>query len=90
MASFRHISRIVGYPIATVSDFRTREQQAVLYRLKPGIAAPPGTSLHERGLAIDLAASSQTGLIERLLYEHGWRRFSPTGEPWHWTYELVG
>lgn len=90
MSSFRHISSIVGYPIPTVSDFRTREQQAALYYSKPGVAAPPGTSLHEEGKAIDLAASAQIPLIEKLLYAHGWRQFSPSGEPWHWSYLTVG
>jgi TP901 family phage tail tape measure protein len=35
------------------SGWRSRAQQAALYAAKPGLAAPPGKSNHEDGLAID-------------------------------------
>lgn len=41
--------------LSITSGFRTFEQQAALYAAKPGWAAPPGRSNHERGLAADLA-----------------------------------
>lgn len=37
-----------------VSGYRTRAQQAALYQAKPDLAAPPGQSNHEIGLAADL------------------------------------
>jgi secretion/DNA translocation related TadE-like protein len=37
-----------------VSGFRTRAEQAALYEQKPELAAPPGNSNHEVGLAADL------------------------------------
>ena len=36
------------------SGFRTYQEQAALYVSKPGLAAPPGHSHHEHGLAADL------------------------------------
>ena len=41
-----------------VSGFRTREEQAILYEEKPELAAPPGHSMHELGLAADLGFPS--------------------------------
>lgn len=67
-----------------VSGFRTHAQQAALYRAKPDLAAPPGRSNHELGLAADLgfpsaeaqgdahAAAPQCGLEFPIPYE-----------PWH-------
>lgn len=37
------------------SGFRSHAEQAALHRQKPGLAAAPGHSNHERGLAADLA-----------------------------------
>jgi hypothetical protein len=67
-----------------VSGFRTHAEQAALYRRKPELAAPPGHSMHELGLAADLgypssaarrdahAAAAVCGL-----------RFPVEREPWH-------
>lgn len=41
--------------LSVTSGFRTYEEQARLYAQKPGWAARPGTSNHERGMAADLA-----------------------------------
>ncbi|HVM11213.1 MAG TPA: Rv3654c family TadE-like protein [Actinomycetota bacterium] len=49
-------SKVAGLTI--VSGFRTYEEQARLHRERPDLAAPPGTSKHERGLAADLAFPS--------------------------------
>lgn len=71
-------------------SYRTYEQQADLYRRKPGLAAPPGSSLHEKGLAIDWGWATQYPELIRLLEAAGWNRFDPQKEPWHWSYRLVG
>lgn len=67
-----------------VSGFRTRSEQARLHREGPRLAAPPGGSLHEVGLAADLRfpslrsgwaaheAASACGLVFPLRHE-----------PWH-------
>ena len=41
-----------------VSGFRTRAEQAALHEQKPDLAAPPGHSMHEIGLAADLGYPS--------------------------------
>lgn len=52
-----------GYRPRVTSVLRTRQQQEVLYaRYKKGLsafpAAPPGRSLHERGLAFDMVVTN--------------------------------
>lgn len=64
-----------GIPVAVVSVYRTREQQADLYRNRasnPYPVAPPGFSKHETGRAFDLASPD----LERL-GEH-WERLGGT------------
>lgn len=51
--------RATGQHISINQSFRTREEQAALYAKfksgKGGRAAPPGSSFHERGLAVDVS-----------------------------------
>jgi hypothetical protein len=70
------------------STYRTPQQQANLYAQKPGVAAPPGHSFHQAGLAIDVPAALQTAEFFRLLDRLGWNQLA--GEPWHWTYKEYG
>jgi len=47
---------VSGVRLYAVSGFRTFAEQAVLYaQLGPGIAAPPGKSLHHAATEFDLA-----------------------------------
>jgi hypothetical protein len=71
-----------------ISDYRTRAEQQRLYNsYKAGtgnLAAPPGHSMHEKGLAFDIDASwinSRPGLRDLLNRLGG---FPVGGEPWHW------
>ena len=71
-----------------VSDYRTRAEQQALYNAyKNGtgnLAAPPGHSMHEQGLAFDIASSwlnSHPGALHMLNRLGG---FPVSGEPWHW------
>lgn len=67
--------------------YRTNAEQAALYRQKPGLAAPPGRSNHERGTAADL--SGDLALAHRLAGQFGLRFPMLTRapgkkfEPWH-------
>lgn len=69
------------------NGLRTREQQARLYAEKPDLAAPPGRSNHEKGLAGDL--EGDLALAARLAPQFG--LYLPMGtkrpgkkyEPWH-------
>jgi secretion/DNA translocation related TadE-like protein len=67
-----------------VSGFRTRAEQAALFEQKPGLAAPPGSSNHERGLAADLGYPSD--VAERHAHQQAagcGLEFPISYEPWH-------
>ncbi len=68
------------------SSFRTRAQQEYLYQLflsgKGNLAAKPGTSKHEFGLAIDARGTVDW---EAAMTANGFRR-TVSSEPWHWEY----
>lgn len=74
-----------GGRVFLVSGFRTREQQADLYRRKPHLAAPPGKSNHEDGLAVDLGGD--LNWVQQNAATFGLRQ-PMSWEPWHW--ELAG
>jgi secretion/DNA translocation related TadE-like protein len=70
--------------ITIVSGFRTHAQQSRLYREKPGLAAPPGHSLHELGLAADLAfATPATAARAHATAGTCGLGFEVPHEPWH-------
>lgn len=74
-----------GLPgLTLVSGFRTRAEQAALYREKPELAAPPGRSRHEVGLAADLGFpdAAARDRAHDLAGSCG-LRFPVPGEPWH-------
>lgn len=65
------------------SGFRSHAEQAALHRAKPGLAAAPGHSNHERGLAADLSC---TGGGLRWMHAHAGALglvFPMAYEPWH-------
>jgi hypothetical protein len=67
-----------------VSGFRTRAEQAALYELKPHLAAPPGHSNHELGLAADLGFPSENGERQAHAAALGCGlEFPVPHEPWH-------
>jgi secretion/DNA translocation related TadE-like protein len=67
-----------------VSGFRTRAEQATLFREKPDLAAPPGHSNHELGLAADIGFPSAAA--QQAAHAHALAcglEFPVDGEPWH-------
>jgi secretion/DNA translocation related TadE-like protein len=67
-----------------VSGFRTRAEQAALYEQKPGLAAPPGQSNHELGLAADLGYPSAAAEKDaHAAAPHCGLEFPVSYEPWH-------
>lgn len=63
--------------------FRSFKRQEQLYRQNPGKAAPPGRSLHEFGLALDLNTKQLDELDNMgLLRKYGFTR-PIRGETWH-------
>jgi zinc D-Ala-D-Ala carboxypeptidase len=73
------------------SGFRTRGQQAELYRAwkrgRGNKAARPGHSNHQSGRALDIAVSSPGALawLSHNASRFGFKR-TVRGEPWHWEY----
>ncbi len=67
-----------------VSGFRTRAHQAALYEAKPDLAAPPGASNHEVGLAADLGfPSAQAEGAAHAVGPTCGLEFPVPHEPWH-------
>ena len=67
-----------------VSGFRTTAEQAQLYEEKPDLAAPPGRSNHELGLAADLGYPSAAARDSARAEAPGCGlRFPMSYEPWH-------
>jgi secretion/DNA translocation related TadE-like protein len=67
-----------------ISGFRTRAEQAALYQEKPGLAAPPGHSNHELGLAADLGYPSEAAQGSAHAAAPGCGlEFPVSYEPWH-------
>lgn len=74
---------LTGKRIQINDGFRSREYQAALYKKDPSKAAPPGSSLHEFGLAVDINSGDVDTLDKLgLMKKYGFTR--PVGaEPWH-------
>jgi len=67
-----------------VSGFRTRGEQAELFERKPALAAPPGHSNHELGLAADLGYPSDAARASAHEHATGCGLVYPMSyEPWH-------
>lgn len=85
-----------GRRLCVTDAYRTRASQEVLYRIKPHLAAVPGTSNHGWGLAVDLCGGVQSEgnpaheWMELNAGRFGW--FNPQWaqsrriEPWHWEF----
>jgi len=74
---------LTGQSIQVNSGYRSMEEQARLHASNPQKAAPPGRSLHEFGLAVDIN-SSDADKAEKLglMKKYGFTR-PVGGETWH-------
>lgn len=90
-ASYRamqHAAAVDGIAMWAVSGYRTVAEQAALFAsLGPGIAAPPGASLHHQATELDLSVGAAGSSTHRWLTMHAGtfgfvQRYS--WEPWHW------
>ena len=83
LAALRAYSSGIGRNLTVNSGFRSRAQQAALYAAKPGLAAPPGRSNHEKGLAADISPQlGGTALGNPAANRYG-LRYPMSYEPWH-------
>ena len=78
------------YPAGALSAYRSYGQQLYLYDLylsgQGSLAAPPGTSSHEYGSAIDLADPAMATVIDEIGATYGWAKTEAPGEWWHVNY----
>jgi hypothetical protein len=81
-----------GVTLGLGSGFRTRAEQAELYRAwrqgKGNKAARPGRSNHQSGRALDIPVNTVPGALEWLeanAASFGFKR-TVRSEPWHWEY----
>jgi LysM repeat protein len=78
------------YPAGPLSAYRSYAQQSYLYNLyllgQGDLAAPPGTSSHEYGAAVDLADPSMANVIDAIGASYGWAKTEAPGEWWHVNY----
>lgn len=80
------VARSLGFQARVTSGYRSSKKQAWLYQrylagLQPYPVAPPGTSDHERGLALDVV-STDTGKLVALLTSAG-LYWAGEGDPVH-------
>jgi hypothetical protein len=77
------------YAAGPLSAFRTWAQQNYLYQLylsgEGNLAAPPGSSSHNLGVAIDLADPAMRSVVDEIGPTYGWFGTEPS-EWWHVQY----
>jgi LysM repeat protein len=78
------------YPGGPFSAYRSYAQQLYLYNLylsgQGNLAAPPGTSSHEYGYALDLADPSMRTVVDQIGATYGWAKTEAPDEWWHVNY----
>lgn len=89
-------SQVFGGGIPVVDGFRSYENQVKAWQAMQNggpRAAPPGTSLHGAGIAVDLGGPFQnSGSAQHRWLQQNGSRFGwywvgrDYGEPWHWEY----
>lgn len=81
--------KALGGEIVISDMFRSHLMQVKLRAEKPKLAAPPGRSYHEAGLAFDIDVSRQIiGFrhLEAIMNSEGWTTIK--GEHWHWQHSF--
>ena len=82
-----------GVQLQVNSGFRTMQEQEALYAAyvagTGNLAAKPGHSNHQGGIAVDVESEGGTNAAYRWLEQngarYGFKRTVPS-EPWHWEY----
>lgn len=74
---------LTGNSVQINEGFRSYETQAALHKKMPDKAAPPGSSLHEKGLAVDMNTGDLDAMDKMgLMKKYGFTR-PIGGETWH-------
>jgi LysM repeat protein len=75
------------HPAGPLSAHRSTEQQRELYELhlrgEGPPAAPPGTSNHERGTAVDVETPEMRWVVDQIGHLFGWGKTEAPDEWWH-------
>jgi LysM repeat protein len=78
------------YPDGTLSGYRSYAQQLYLYNLylsgQGNLAAVPGTSSHEYGIALDVAEPYMRTVVDQIGANYGWAKTEAPDEWWHVNY----
>jgi LysM repeat protein len=78
------------YPAGPLSAYRSYGQQLYLYDLyvsgQGSLAAPPGSSSHEYGAALDIADPAMANVIDAIGASYGWAKTEASSEWWHVNY----
>jgi hypothetical protein len=85
LAALARADGLLGRPVRVVSGLRSRAEQEVLWERRhtnPYPVARPGTSDHERGLAVDIALSEVPGVLT-VAAQAGLCRPLPDRDPVH-------
>ena len=89
-AALARAEQLLGEPVPITSGFRSTEEQATLYARRsdnPYPVAPPGSSMHERGLAVDVPAAFVPRLLS-VAAQAGLCQPYPESDPIH--FEVCG
>lgn len=76
--------------IRVTGTWRSCALQSQYYASDSDRYAHPDSTLHTRGLAIDIHTGFlPSPILFRILRNHGWNQARPDDEKWHWSYELT-
>ncbi|MGQ0669542.1 MAG: D-alanyl-D-alanine carboxypeptidase family protein [Actinomycetota bacterium] len=101
MASYQQAIQMLGQ-FVPAGGWRSQAVQAAAYQAylsgqKQATVAPPGHSLHESGMAVDIDTGALGGAgsptyerFAEIMESLGWHRWNPSGEPWHFSFRLTG
>jgi hypothetical protein len=87
MQAFVAAEKAYGGHIPLVGSYRSCASQVANYASDPGRFAPPGSSAHPMGRAIDVARHAIDAARPHLLAA-GWRQ-SRSDEPWHFSHGIT-
>jgi hypothetical protein len=84
-------SRRKPIPLIVVQSFRTHAEQKRIWNSGVRPAAPPGSSYHEQGLAVDMYfKAGDAAAIRKEMKKRGWHQFSVASDGGHFSYQVTG
>ncbi len=93
MTSFMQVQAQYGQTIWLDNTYRSFQSQKDAYAKDPNRYAKPETSLHVKGLALDINGNKTNAndpLLHKAFKDHGWFNVSKSSGPLHWSYGVAG